>query len=141
MSEILSRIFLRNAACCGWDHDGRRTRTRWASCWRPSDSRRRLPSLIAQFKPDCPARLLLPDGCSIRRVTARGNIIDPDRNDIAATELAVDRQIEHGQVAGAAFDLEFCPDGPDVFGPQWWLRSSQLPLFHDTRLGARIAFT
>jgi hypothetical protein len=31
-------------------------------------------------------------------------------NDITAAELAVDCQIEHGQVASAAFDLKFRPD-------------------------------
>jgi hypothetical protein len=52
----------------------------------------------------------LPDSCAIRCVPAGSNILDPDGNDVTAAKLAVDRQIEHGEVGGAAFDLEFCPD-------------------------------
>jgi hypothetical protein len=48
--------------------------------------------------------------CAIRRVSARGDIVDFDRHDIAATKLAVDRQIEHGEVSDATFNLELCPD-------------------------------
>jgi hypothetical protein len=69
-----------------------------------------LAGLIAQFKPDRPSRFLLPDGCAIRRVAAGGDIFDADGNDVAATKLAVDCQIEHGEVANAALDLELCPD-------------------------------
>jgi hypothetical protein len=42
-------------------------------------------------------------------------------DDITATKLAVDCQIEHGEIASAALDLELCPDRPDVFGSQRWL--------------------
>jgi hypothetical protein len=55
-----------------------------------------LAGLLAQFKSDGPPGFLLPDGCAIRRVTADGDILDPDGNDITPTKLAVDRQIEHG---------------------------------------------
>jgi hypothetical protein len=36
---------------------------------------------------------------------ASGDVLDPDSDDITATKLAVDCQIEHGEVANAAFDL------------------------------------
>src|SRR5580704_6157829 len=49
-----------------------------------------LPGLIAQFKPNRSARFLLPDGCSIRRVTAGSDILDPDGDDVTAAKLAVD---------------------------------------------------
>jgi len=45
----------------------------------------------------------LPDSCAIRRVAAPGDILDPDGEDIATTKLAVDCQIEHGEVASAAY--------------------------------------
>jgi hypothetical protein len=54
---------------------------------------------------------------------------------------AVDCQIEHGEVASAALDLELPPDGPDVFGPQWRFAPVNFPLFRGTRLGAGVAFT
>jgi hypothetical protein len=44
------------------------------------------------------------------RCIPRGDIVDFDRHDIAATELAVDRKIEHGKVSDATFNLEFRPD-------------------------------
>jgi hypothetical protein len=52
----------------------------------------------------------LSDRCAIRRVPAGSDILDPDGDNITAAKLTVDRQIEHGEVASAAFDLEFRPD-------------------------------
>jgi hypothetical protein len=76
----------------------------------------RLAGLFAQFKSDGSPGFLLSDRCAIGRVTACGDILDPNGDDITAAKLAVDCQIEHGQVASAAFDLEFRPDRPDMFG-------------------------
>src|SRR6516165_8903705 len=84
-----------------------------------------LASLLTHFKTNRPAGLLLPDGCAIRRVAGGSNIIDSHGNNITAAKLAVDRQIEHGEVASAAFDLEFGPDRPDVSGSQRWLCPGQ----------------
>ena len=70
----------------------------------------RLAGLLAQFKPDRPPSFPLPDSCAIRRIAAAGDILDPDGDDIAATKLAVDCQIEHGEVASASFDLKLGPD-------------------------------
>jgi hypothetical protein len=77
----------------------------------------------------------LSDGCAIGRVSACGDILDPNGNNITATKFAVDCQIEHGEVASAAFDLELCPDRPDVFGSQRWLCASQLSLVPRQSLG------
>src|SRR5450631_4947100 len=72
----------------------------------------RLAGLFGQFKSDRSAGLLLTYGCAIRSVSARGDIVDFDRHDIAATKLAVDREIEHREVSDATCDLEFRPDWP-----------------------------
>jgi hypothetical protein len=80
--------------------------------------RRGVQALLAQFKSDRSSGLLLPDRCAIRRVPAGGDVIDPDGDDITAAQLSVDRQIEHGEAASVAFDLEFRPYRPDVFGSQ-----------------------
>jgi len=85
-----------------------------------------LTGLLAQLKSDRPSGFLLSDGCAIRCVPAGSDILDPYGYDIAAAKLAVDRQIEHREVASAALDLEFCPDRPDVFGSQRWLCPGQL---------------
>jgi len=79
---------------------------------------RTLAGLFAQFKSDWPSRLLLPNRCAIRRISAGGDILDSDGDDITAAKFAVDCQIEHGEIPSAPFDLEFRPDRPDVFGPQ-----------------------
>ena len=76
------------------------------------------------------------------RVSAGSDILDPDGDDVTATKLAVDSQVEHGEVASAAFDLKFRRDRPDVFGAQRGFAPVTLPLFQGTRLwGAGIAFT
>ena len=76
----------------------------------------RLAGLFAQFKSDWPSRLLLPNRCAVGGVSARSDILDLDCDDVTATQLAVDRQIEHGEVPSTPFNLEFRPDRPDVFG-------------------------
>src|SRR5229473_9694 len=77
--------------------------------------------------------------CAIRRRIAASRVA---RVTIPATELAVDRQIEHGEVPSAAFDLEFGPDRPDVFGRSGGFAPVTLPLFQGTRLwGVGVAFT
>ena len=76
----------------------------------------------------------MSDRRAIRRVAAGGDILDPDGNDVTATKLAVDRQIEHGVVTKSAFDLELRPDRPDVFGRSGGFAPVSFPLFHGTRL-------
>ena len=66
----------------------------------------RLTGLLAQFKSNGPTGFLLPDRCGICRVSAGGDILDPDSDGITATKLAVDCQVEHGEVVGASFNLE-----------------------------------
>jgi hypothetical protein len=77
-----------------------------------------LAGQLAQFKSDGPPGFLLSDSCAIRRLAAGGDILDPNGDDVTAPKLAVDRQIEHGEVASAAFDLELRPNRPDVLGSQ-----------------------
>jgi hypothetical protein len=48
------------------------------------------------------------------------------RPDITTPQLAVDGQIEHGQITDSLVDLELGPDRPDVFRPQGRLGSNQL---------------
>jgi hypothetical protein len=85
-----------------------------------------MAGLLAQLKSDGPPCFLLSNRCAIRRVAAGGDILDPDSNDVTAAKLAVDCQIEHREVANSAFDLELCPDRPDMFRSQWRLCPGQL---------------
>jgi len=52
--------------------------------------------------------------------------LQPDK--IAAAQLAVDRQVEHGQLSGAVLDLQANPDGPDFLQLEWRLWADQLAL-------------
>jgi hypothetical protein len=69
-----------------------------------------LAGLFAQFESDGLTSFLLSDGCAIRRVAAGGDILDPGSDDVAPSKLAVDGEIEHCEVANAAFNLELRPD-------------------------------
>jgi hypothetical protein len=93
-----------------------------------------LAGLLAQFKSDRPPGFLLPDGCAVRRVPAGDDILDPNGNDITAAKLAVDRQIEHGEVTSAAFDLEFVRIDQTCLGRSDGFAPVSLPLFQGNRL-------
>jgi hypothetical protein len=69
-----------------------------------------LASLFAQLEPDRPSSLLLSNRRAIHGISVCGDVLDLDCDDVTATELAVDCQIEHGNVASAAFNLKLCPD-------------------------------
>src|ERR1700722_19232928 len=71
-------------------------------------------------------------------ITRRSDILPPEGDDITAAELAIDCQIEHGEVANAAFDLELCPDRPNVFGSQRGLCPGQLSLVPRYSLGLKV---
>jgi len=58
----------------------------------------------------------------------RRDIFDPEAHDVATTQLAVDSQVEHREVARPALDLELGPDRPHVLRAERRLRSDQLPL-------------
>jgi len=48
-------------------------------------------------------RPVLSDSCAICGVTAGGNILNSDGNDVTAAKLAVDSHVEHGEVMNSTF--------------------------------------
>jgi hypothetical protein len=56
----------------------------------------------------------------------RSNVLDLERDDIATTQLAVDCQIEHRQIARTSLYLQLGPDRPYVLWSQWGLGTDQL---------------
>ena len=64
----------------------------------------------------------------VPKLASRGNILNSNADHVAAAQLAIDCEIEEGQVALAPFDLKFSPDRPDVLGPQGWLGADQFSL-------------
>jgi hypothetical protein len=55
-----------------------------------------LTGLVPQLELDRPSCLPLPDRYAVDRVTVGCNVIDLEGYDIAATQLAIDREVEHG---------------------------------------------
>ena len=88
----------------------------------------RLARLVGQLEPNGSAGLLLADGCAIHRVAARGDVIDANGNHVAAAQLAVDRQVEEGEIALLALDLQLRSDRPDVARSQRRLCADELAL-------------
>src|SRR3546814_5028454 len=67
-----------------------------------------------QLKLNGPPRLLLDDRRPVADAAACDNVADLHLDDIAATQLAVDREIEHRAVAQSAMFVEEKADGPNV---------------------------
>jgi hypothetical protein len=65
-----------------------------------------LPRLLGQFELDGTSGFPLPDAAASDRYAVRGDILDLDADHITAAELAVDRQVEHGEVSDPAIDSE-----------------------------------
>jgi hypothetical protein len=83
---------------------------------------------LGQFESDGPAGLALADGGAVDGVAVGRHVIDAQRHEIAAAQLAVDGEVEQGQVSGTPLQLQLRPDGPHVTGPQRWLRTGELAL-------------
>src|ERR1700730_1412891 len=68
--------------------------------------------------------------------------VSDDGDDVTATQLAVDRQIEHGEVPSTPFDLEFVRIDQTCLGRSGGVAPATLPSFQGTRLrGVGVAFT
>lgn len=63
------------------------------------------PSRFEQIELDRPARLLLCDDASRPHPPATDQLADPDLHDVAAAQLAVDREVEERAVAEAPFPV------------------------------------
>ena len=70
------------------------------------------------------ARLLLNYGRAVMDPTADTDIVDLQPHEIAPSEFAVDREVEQGEVAGAALHLESELDRPHVLSGRGSLRST-----------------
>jgi hypothetical protein len=83
-----------------------------------------------QFEPDRPPGLFLAYGRSIAGITIRRNVLDLESDDIAASQLAVDGQIEHRQITRSLLDLEPWSGSPrrvSAAAAAWLLQLSFVP--------------
>src|SRR5262245_51309058 len=79
--------------------------------------------------------LLLANCCPIDDIAMRGNILNPESDEIASAQLAVDGQIEHRQVAHSPLELELGPNAPDVLWSKRLFCSNQFALIPGLALG------
>src|SRR6516162_5855613 len=86
----------------------------------------RLPRLLCQLEANRSTRLLLTDAGSVKRATIGRDITDAQRNEIAASQLAVDREVEERQIAQAPLELQLGTDRPHVARSQWGSRANNL---------------
>jgi hypothetical protein len=63
-----------------------------------------LACLIRQLELDWSTCLPLPHGGASDRIAIWGNVFDPQGDDIATTQLAVDCKVEQGEVAHPPLD-------------------------------------
>ena len=73
-----------------------------------------LAGLLGQFEPDRTAGLFLTYCGADECVAVWSDILDLEGDDITASQLAVDRQVEHRQIAAAALDLKLGADRPEM---------------------------
>jgi hypothetical protein len=75
--------------------------------------------------------------CAVDGVAVWGHIRDPEADHIATTQLAINREIEEGQVSYPAVELQPGPNGPDVFRLERRLLPCELPLVPGAMVGGR----
>jgi len=82
--------------------------------------------LVGDLELDRAMRLLLHDDGSGQYVITLLDIAHAKSHEVAAAELAVDCQVEEGEIPGLLGELQAEPDGPDILQAQGRLLSKQL---------------
>src|ERR1700726_4893014 len=95
------------------------------------------PGLLGWLESYRPAGLSLAHGRPLDCVAVGGNVIDPDGDEVATPQLAVDGEVEQRQIAHLPLELEPGSYGPDMFLPQRWSGSNQFSLVPWDPLGGR----
>ena len=76
------------------------------------------PRLLRDLELHGALSLLLKNNGPTRNIVAVRDISDAQFYQVACSQLAVDRQIEQGQIADSSLKLQSNSDGPDVSKPQ-----------------------
>src|SRR5215472_10722072 len=87
-----------------------------------------LTGLLRHLEPDRLAGLLLAHRRAIDGMSVRCHIFHLQADDVAASQLAIDGQIRHREIACSPLDLQLAPNRPNVFGPKRRLGSCQFAL-------------
>lgn len=89
-----------------------------------------LPGLLGYLKLNGSAGLPLHDSGSGPHPPIEGYIVDPESDQVTGPQLAVEGQVEKGQVPDAVSNLEPDPNGPDLLiGLRGGLGPISLPRF------------
>ena len=130
---MLAPTLAQAAHIAGWSsrgghHPDQRTRAGQGFGWSTADIRRLPTELVGQLKPHRPTSLLLPNSRAVHRVAAWRYIVDTNGYHVAATQLAVDGEIEQREIPLATLHLQLGSDRPDMTGPQRRLSANELAL-------------
>jgi hypothetical protein len=86
-----------------------------------------IAGLVGQFELHRLLGLPLDDGRAVAGRAVHDQLADHQSDQVAAPELAVDRQVEHGQVAKPLLPLEMKADGPDLLAFERRFRPDEAP--------------
>ena len=75
----------------------------------------RLPGLFGDFEPDRSTSLALPDGRAINAQVIWSNLVSQQADDITASQLAVDCNVEQGEITDLVCQLQPGADCPHMF--------------------------
>jgi hypothetical protein len=92
------------------------------------------PSLLRDFELDRSPCLYLDYGATVAHPAAGAYVVDLQADEIATSELAVDREVEQGKISFAALQLKPNPNGPDIFRLERALLADQATLVPGTPL-------
>jgi hypothetical protein len=81
----------------------------------------RRPRLFGDFELDRSSGHLLNHSRAIPNAAADAHVTDPQCNEIAAAQLAVDRKVEQREIAPPTLKLKPDPDCPDLLRLEWAL--------------------
>ena len=86
------------------------------------------PSLFRDFELDWSPCLFLNHGATVSHPAAGAYVVDLQADEIATSELAVDRKVEQGKISLPALQLKPNPNGPDIFRLERALLADQVAL-------------
>jgi hypothetical protein len=86
------------------------------------------PGLLHDFELDRSPCLFLDHGATVSHPAAGAYVVDLQADEIATSELAVDREVEQGKISFPAPQLKPNPNGPDIFRLERALLADQAAL-------------
>jgi hypothetical protein len=86
------------------------------------------PGLLHDFELDRSPCLFLDHGATVSHPAAGAYVVDLQADEIATSELAVDREVEQGKISLPTLQLKPNPNGPNIFRLERALLADQAAL-------------